>query len=78
MFIYQSLLEAFTCGITEIDVSKFGKENQKLLKPNQKGTNKNGYQLQFEVRYLLSLIFPLSGSKHYIFLCEVDTKLFIF
>ena len=49
LFIYQALLESFTCGITEIDVSKFGAENQKLLRPNQNGTDKNGYQLQFEV-----------------------------
>jgi len=52
LFIHQALLEAFTCGITEIDVSFFGRENQKLLKPNQNGTKKNGYQLQFKVLML--------------------------
>jgi len=34
LFIHQTLLEAFTCGITEIDVASFGRENQRLLKPN--------------------------------------------
>ncbi|XP_066925636.1 receptor-type tyrosine-protein phosphatase S-like [Clytia hemisphaerica] len=48
MFIYKSLLESFTCGITEIDVSRFGNEYQRLLRPNQNGTTKNGFHLQFE------------------------------
>lgn len=48
MFIYQALFEAFTCGVTSIDISDFIEENQKLRQ--NKINNQNGYQLQFEVR----------------------------
>ena len=50
MFIYHALFEAFTCGITSIDVSKFTEENQKLLRSTLHEKRKNGYQLQYDVR----------------------------
>eukprot|EP00794_Sanderia_malayensis_P007927 gene7927-8782_t len=46
IFIYHALLEAITCGITEIDSQNFRIETNQLDTKNEHG--KTGFQIQFE------------------------------